>query len=148
VKDAGARSMWAALSLLDRQIIDQDGLHAGKVDDVEFQLAEEAGGLPVVTSLLQGPIALGRRLAGWMGRGIESAAKRLHPDRDPEPSRVALGVVKEIGTHVELSIPRADLPPFRLEDWLRERVVRRIPGAGKSEEATPTEQQRHEIETS
>jgi hypothetical protein len=51
----------AGLQLLDRQLIDKDGKHAGKVDDLQLEFPPDGGGPPVVTAILAGPGALSRR---------------------------------------------------------------------------------------
>ena len=56
----------AGLQLLDRQLIDKDGRHAGKVDDLELEFPDGAGP-PVVAAILAGPGALSRRLDGLLG---------------------------------------------------------------------------------
>jgi len=60
------------LELLDRQIVDHDGLMVGKVDDVE--LTERESGRLVVTGLLTGPGALGSRLGGALGNVVVGRA--------------------------------------------------------------------------
>jgi hypothetical protein len=122
----------AALSLLDRQLVDCDGYMAGKVDDLE--LAEGEDGVPYVTTILCGPNALARRLGGNLGRWLESVHRRLHPSEHPEPVRVPFGLVKRIDNHVELSVSKDELDVSRLEKWMRDNVVDKIPGAGRAPE--------------
>ena len=76
------RVLEAGLHLLDRQLVDRDGRLAGKVDDLELELPE-GGGPPLVTAVLAGPGALGRRIGGRLGAFVEAAANRL---RDGEPA--------------------------------------------------------------
>lgn len=122
------RELWAALSLLDRQLVDRDGILAGKVDDLELDHPADPDGLPIVTSILSGPGVLGHRMSPRvMGRLIDSWRQR-HPEY-PGPARISFGVVKEIGTHVELTVPRSDLCVPRLEDRVRDRIIGRIPGS-------------------
>src|SRR5205823_12906992 len=84
------------LELLDRQIVDRDGMLAGKVDDLELSFPEGGSGPPFVTAILAGPGALARRLGGRLGWWVESTYARLA--EDPTPSRISFGVVKRIGT--------------------------------------------------
>jgi hypothetical protein len=122
------RVLLAGLDLLDRQIVDGDGNLAGKVDDLELTFPRE-GGAPIITAILSGPGALSRRLGGGFGRWIESLHARLHPHPDPMPARLSFGVVKRIEERIELSIERDGLESMHLEDWVRERIIGRIPGA-------------------
>jgi hypothetical protein len=122
-----------ALHLLDRQVIDADGRLAGKVDDLELTLPPD-GGPPYVSAILTGPGALARRLGGRMGAWLASVHARLHPEEEPGPARVAFGVVKRVGPHIELSVRKADLPARRFEAWAREHVIDHIPGAAHEPE--------------
>ncbi len=125
----------AALSLLDRQIVDCNGRLAGKVDDLELTVPEDPrGGPPVVTAVLAGPGALAHRLGGRLGAWLESVHARLHPAAEPGPARIPFGVVKRVGNVVEVSVPRSDLELSLFEDWVREHFVGRIPGADHAPE--------------
>ncbi|WP_426574549.1 hypothetical protein [Aquihabitans sp. McL0605] len=123
----------AALELLDRQLIDSDGVAAGKVDDLE--LTELADGSLVVTAILSGPGALAPRLGGRLGTAWAATFARLHPDADPAPARISFGVVRDLdGAQVRLSLSRHHLDGNRLEHWVRDRFISRIPGAGHEPE--------------
>ena len=82
--DAG-RQVWAALELLDRQLVDRAGLLAGKVDDLEF--AEPRGGdeLPTVTAILSGLGALASHIGGRTGRWLASVERRLASEPTSTP---------------------------------------------------------------
>jgi sporulation protein YlmC with PRC-barrel domain len=126
------RVLEAGLHLLDRQLVDSQGRLAGKVDDLELEVPE-GGGPPLVTAILAGPGALGRRIGGRLGAFIEAAANRLRGGQR-RPARVPFGVVKEIGSAVELSVPREELETNRLEAWARDHLIGRLPGAGDAPE--------------
>ncbi|MFY9586655.1 MAG: hypothetical protein WAT66_04275 [Actinomycetota bacterium] len=119
----------AGLMLLDRQIVDKDGLMAGNVDDLELTFPDEGTGPPMVTAIHAGPGALARRIGGRLGAWIESVHARLHPSEKPGPARIPFGVVKRFDNHVELTVSIEDLEVGRLERWVRERIIDRIPGA-------------------
>jgi hypothetical protein len=122
----------AALSLLDRQILDKDGFAAGKVDDLEFEWVP--GSPPYVTAILSGPGALAARLGGRLGRWMAALHARLQ-DRDVSgPARISFGVVTSIDNAVHVNVSREDLPVMRFADWLRRHVIDRIPGAGHEAE--------------
>jgi sporulation protein YlmC with PRC-barrel domain len=120
--------MFLGFHLLDRQVMDRDGLLVGKVDDLE--LSDEDP--PRVVALLLGPQALGERMGGWLGRFLADAARRLRGPGDPDPIRVPYDQVAEINTAVHLRIRRELLPEPALEVWLREHVIGRIPGASRA----------------
>jgi sporulation protein YlmC with PRC-barrel domain len=126
------RVLEAAFELLDRELIDCDGKEAGTVDDVELAWPP-GGGPPYVTAILAGPGALARRLGGRLGEWVASVHRRLNPD-DGDPARIPFGVVKRIGSAIELSVPRRDLPITRFEDWVRDHIISKIPGADRATE--------------
>jgi len=126
--DAAGRTLYAGLELLDRQILDSDGMLAGKVDDLDLEVPEE-GGLPSVTAILSGPGALASQLGGRLGRWLASVHRRLHPFEEPGPARISFGVVKRVDEHVELAIARDELESNRAEEWARDVVISKIPGA-------------------
>ena len=117
------------LEVLDRQIVDSDGRLAGKVDDLELAFPEGGTGSPYVVAIISGPGALAHRLGGRLGAWIEAAHGRLHEERPPRAARVPFSVVKSIGNHVEVSVARDTLESDRLERWVRDHVIGRIPGA-------------------
>src|SRR5512135_610794 len=120
------------LELLDRQLVDGDGRLAGKVDDLELRVPDD-GGPPVVTAILCGPQALGPRIGGRLGRWTTAVARRLHPDTSPAPARIDFSQVAQIDTRVVLTTPAQTLANQRLETWVREKLVGRIPGAGHAD---------------
>src|SRR6266496_1573872 len=126
------RTMDAGLRLLDRQLIDRDGCLVGNVDDLE--LTEPADGPPRVTAILAGPGALAGRLGGRLGRWLEGVSNRLREGDEDRPARISFGLVTEIGSAVRLAGARADLETDRVERWVREHVIGRIPGAGDAPE--------------
>ncbi|MBM2615671.1 PRC-barrel domain-containing protein [Actinoplanes sp. LDG1-06] len=108
--------------LLDRQIVDRDGVPVGKVDDVE--LSDDARH---VTALLTGQSALGGRFGGVLGRWITATTGGA------EPRRIPYGLVALVDSAVHLSIKRALLTPPALEAWLDQHLIGRIPGADRAE---------------
>jgi hypothetical protein len=129
VTDVAKRVIDAGLNLLDRQILDKDGMMAGNVDDLELTVPSD-GGPPVITAILAGPGALARRLGTHVGRWLENVHSRLHPSEQPGPARIAFGVVTRIAEHVELAVSRGDLDVSRFEKWARDNIIGKIPGAG------------------
>jgi hypothetical protein len=120
----------AGLSLLDRQMVDKDGMLAGKVDDVELTFPPDVSGgpgaePPVVTAVLSGPGALAGRLRGPFDKWLSGIDKRLSPGI----GRVAFGVVSRIDNHLTLAVSRHDLDTFAPERWIGQRIVDKIPGA-------------------
>lgn len=120
------RVIHASLDLLDRQVLDRDDEPVGKVDDLEFSDLDEAE--PRLLAILLGPQAYGQRLGGRLGRWIASTAVRLAGTE--APIRIPIECVDEIGASVKLTIPLAEIERAeRLDHWLRDHLIDRIPGA-------------------
>jgi len=94
------------LHLLDRQVVDVDGLMVGKVDDVEITEGED--GALVVTGLLCGAPVLVPRWGGdhgdlllekWRQLGVQKAGRTV-------PGRIDLGRVSELTSEVRLDVSR------------------------------------------
>jgi sporulation protein YlmC with PRC-barrel domain len=99
----------AVLHLMDRQVVDRDGLMVCKVDDVE--LTEHPDLSWEVTGLLAGPPALVPRFGGRLGRRLEEGWRRLGLQEGNRlvPWRIALALVDELGSGVTLVAAREGL---------------------------------------
>jgi sporulation protein YlmC with PRC-barrel domain len=120
-------TVYLDFNLLDRQIVDSDGMLVGNVDDLELQLTDD-GRLQVV-ALLSGQRVLGERIGGLLGRWMAAVARRLAPTPDPAPLRIPYRLVDEVGSEVTIRVSRDALPEPPLETWLRRHLIERIPGA-------------------
>ena len=123
-----SRELWAALHLLDRQLVDRNGRMCGMVDDIELTRSEDTGDL-YVSSLLAGPGVLATRLrARTMGRWLRRANTLLsHTDGDP--AKVPLRSVADIGNLISLSVEAEEIGTAALERWVRRHVIAHIPGS-------------------
>jgi len=95
----------AVLHLLDRQVLDSDGLMVCKVDDLELV---RVGSSWWISALLSGTAALLPRLGGRAGERAMRFWKRMAPeqtDRDV-PYRVEITEVADLTSAVNLSRPR------------------------------------------
>jgi hypothetical protein len=114
------RYLDAQLHLLDRQVLDVDGVPIAVVDDLE--LSEIPAGQeippdtppPVITALLSGP-ALATRIFG--GRPPESRMLRT-----------PWLAIREVGVVIKLSVGRDTQDLFWTERWVRDHVIGHIPG--------------------
>ncbi|GAB2737365.1 hypothetical protein [Nocardioides pakistanensis] len=111
--------------LLDRQILDHDGLMVGKVDDIELEQRDD--GRIYVTALLTGPGALGPRLGGALGTVVTGTWSRL--SGRSAPARIDWSAVAAVETAVRLAVGRTTVAVDGLETWMRDRVIAAIPGS-------------------
>lgn len=122
--------------LLDRQILDVDGLPVGKVDDLELT-EDPDGGPPVLTAILTGPLALGPRIGDHLGDWWAAIGRRLRPNDDPQPNRIPLTQVDHLDRRdLRLAVSRDRLDTDRLRDWTRDHLIDPIPGSGSGKEAS------------
>jgi sporulation protein YlmC with PRC-barrel domain len=119
--------MLIGFDLLDRQILDRDGIAVGNVDDVELAVVED--GTLRISALHVGAQAWGRRLGGPLGRAITATAIRLQRREPPGPLRIPYDLVDKVDSAVWLKVGRDLLAEPELEAWLREHLIARIPGA-------------------
>jgi sporulation protein YlmC with PRC-barrel domain len=120
------RRFSAGLELLDRQVVDPDGMMAGKVDDLEIEVRDD--GPPMVTDILSGPGALARRIGGPFGAWVASVHARLNGG-DADPARISFGVVATIDDHVTITVSRTEVGSFAFEAWVRDHLISKIPGS-------------------
>lgn len=125
------RVIHASLDLLDRQILDRNDEPVGKVDDVE--LSDPSEGAPRLIALLLGPQAYGQRLGGRLGTWIASTAVRLAGT--DAPIRIPIETVADIGVSIKLKVSVEEVERAqRLDHWLRDHLIDRIPGARRASE--------------
>ncbi|MDT0169697.1 hypothetical protein [Pseudarthrobacter sp. BRE9] len=114
------RILDAQLHLLDRQVLDHDGVPVTTVDDLEVSgpamdvEIPQGAAPPVITALLTGPV-LGTRIFG--GRPPSSRLIRI-PWKD----------VAEVGVVVRLGVGGEPLDASWVERWVRDKIIARIPG--------------------
>ncbi|GAB4002858.1 hypothetical protein GCM10029992_42310 [Glycomyces albus] len=113
--------------LLDRQILDPDGLAVGKVDDIELERGEE-GALEVV-GVVTGSSALDERMQP-PERILLNALLRLGGGPD-EPRHIALDELVDLTSSVTVSAAAAADAASPAEERFR-RFVSRLPGADRA----------------
>jgi hypothetical protein len=123
----GGRELWAALHLLDRQVVDRHQVPTAKVDDLDFDT--EAGPLPVLTDILCGQAALARRFSPRAARVFEVLRRVIEAVEEPGPSRISWANVKDVGSCVALSVDRHELAITAGEEWFADHAINRLPGA-------------------
>jgi len=97
-------SIDAALHLLDRQVVDRDGLMVCKVDDLE--VSDPGDGSLAVTGILTGGAALFPRLSHHLGGWLATTWHRLGQQKGHRdtPDHLPLGLVTELGSGVRIRV--------------------------------------------
>src|SRR5919205_1215663 len=116
------RELLLMRDIVDNQILDCDGVRVTKVAGVEAELRE--GGRPVVRSLLVGPEPLARRVGPRVGRlvGWITGGKRV--------VRIPWEHIEDAGPDIHLNIVAPATGATHAEDWVRQKIIGRIPGSG------------------
>ncbi len=113
----------ARLHLLDRQLFDADETPVGIVDDLDIDVPVDAdvdasAPAPRVTGILTGQVLATRILGGRPPRAkLQGIPWRM---------------ITKIGTVVQLSSVAEDFESLWLEHWLRDHIIRHIPGGRRA----------------
>jgi sporulation protein YlmC with PRC-barrel domain len=116
------RELLLMRDLVDNQLTDSQGERITKVAGVEVEL--RAGTRPVVRALLVGPEPLARRIGPRVGRLME----RITGGR--REGHIPWERVEDAGPDVKLNVPASATGATHAEDWVREKIVGKIPGSG------------------
>ncbi|SFW85922.1 PRC-barrel domain-containing protein [Amycolatopsis australiensis] len=111
-------------ALLDRQILGEDGTVVGKVDDLDLR---PDGDTFVVDALLVGPEALAGRLGGPVGKLLHRIGRGF---RTGPPQRIPMTAIRRVEPAIVVTTAVAQATTSPSQEWLRRRIVDRIPGAG------------------
>jgi sporulation protein YlmC with PRC-barrel domain len=109
-------------SLLDQQVVDTRNHHMGKVDGVVLELRDRAPAR--VAYLVIGGTTLLWRIHPGLARWAE---RRL--GGQGHPTRIPWKRVVKIGVDVKVDIEDARSPALHWEHWVRDHIIRRIPGS-------------------
>jgi hypothetical protein len=116
--DRGGRLIDARLHLLDRQILDRDGVPVATVDDIELTGIESgrpgAGSAPRIDAILTGATLAARIFGGRLPR---SRLQRIRWDD-----------VAEVGLTIGLRVRSEVLDATWPERWVRDQIIARLPG--------------------
>lgn len=102
----------ANIHLLDRSILDVDGVPTSVVDDIEIDVEQDPR--PVIQTLI-------------LGSGIVSRFFGGHPP-DHRQYRVPWSDVAAVGPAIGLAVERSEVDITWFEKWLHAKFIGRIPG--------------------
>jgi sporulation protein YlmC with PRC-barrel domain len=110
--------------ILDQQLVDRSGINIGKVDGILLEFRD--GAPPRVSAIMTGGHLLSRRLHLWLERLVRRLTSGWCP-HEGEPIRIDWTRVMKIGVDVKVDVAGNEVMPW--EHWVRDHIVRRIPGA-------------------
>lgn len=114
------RVLDAHLHVLDRQVLDRDGVPVTTVDDLEFEgidvgvPIEPGSPAPTVTAILTRP-----QLAMRMFGGHSPDSRKV---------RIPWRLVSDVGTVLRLGVAGESLDATWVERWISHHIIGRIPG--------------------
>jgi len=128
------RHVWAGLKLLDRQLLDHEGLSAGCCDDIELTPFADDEQL-YASAILSGPGSLAYRLGRRrLGRWLRRVHGHVAPGDNDDPTRIPFNVVSDLGAAIKLGLDVEQTGSNSGERWMRDHVIGRIPGNGHAPE--------------
>ena len=112
--------------VLDKLLVDRDEQPVGRVDGIVLVI-ESDDLQPRLDGIESGTRTLARRIGGRFARWLEYCV-RFAGLRWKQPVRVDWSKVNSIGKELKLDICAENSPLTASERWLRDHIIRRIPG--------------------
>ena len=112
--------------VLDQQVVDTEKGNVGKVDGVVIEINDDGSARVLYLDL--GTAVLARRLSTRLADFYERLRHRFVRNPAP-PFRISWKKVRHIDVAVHVDIDTAERDAYRLERWLRDHFIGRIPGA-------------------
>lgn len=112
--------------VLDNQLIDRKGYKMGRVDGIVMECKGKEP--PILTYIEVGIPTLAQRLHPRLARWV-SAIQSKWGAKHNQPLRIEWSKVRDFGIDVEVDVEAEATPALAYEQWLREHIIQRIPGA-------------------
>jgi len=112
--------------VLDKQLLDANGVKMGKIDGLLAVV--EPGAQPRVTHIQLGAVVLARRLGRLSGRIVAEIAAHLGGEARRKPIRIGWAKVTDIGVDIELAVDSRETPLSDAANWLNRKIIRRLGG--------------------
>lgn len=112
--------------VLDKQVLDRKKIKIGKVDSLVMVMDGRAR--PRIAYVETGVVALARRLGPHWGALVSLMAAFAGGETCREPFRIPWAKITDIGIDVEAHVDMKETPFHAWQEWLRRKVIARIPG--------------------
>lgn len=117
--------MFLVRDILDERLLDRNRRRVGRVDGLILE--QRAGEPPVVRYIEVGTATLAARMPRAIGALMTWCARRWGPRRG-EPFRIPWALVFAVDRDIHVDMEAEGSPALASEEWVREHVVRRLPG--------------------
>jgi hypothetical protein len=111
---------------LDKLVVDRHGKKAGRVDGIVLELVE--GQPPKVAFIELGPAVMARRFPRWLSAPVRWIVRKTFGE-ERATARIPAERVKLQRNEVVVDIDANETPGGVSEQWVRTRIITRIPGA-------------------
>jgi sporulation protein YlmC with PRC-barrel domain len=115
--------------VLDKQVVDRDGIKMGRVDGLVLELRE--GKPPRIEAIEMGGVVLAARIHPRLARWVDGWRRRFKVRRTAVYRAPWSSVLEITEQAIKLDVAAAETPNFAWERWLQEHVIAHIPAAAK-----------------
>src|ERR1043166_7485159 len=125
---AQSRKLRLIRDVLDKLLVDRDGVPLGRVDGIVLIIGGE-NSCPRVAQIESGIATLARRLNARFARALHRIVNKIGFGWR-RPIRIAWSEIESLGKEVKLDVRAESSRLLERERWVRDHVIRRIPGQG------------------
>jgi hypothetical protein len=125
---AQSRKLRLIHDVLDKLLVDRDGIPLGRVDGIVFLIGGE-NARPRVVQIESGLATLARRLNARFARALHWLVRNIGL-RWRRPVRIPWSEIEAFGKELKLDVSAENSRLLARERWLRDHIIRRIPGNG------------------
>jgi hypothetical protein len=112
--------------VLDKQLLDRQRRPIGRADGIIMEIRDDQA--PRLSWLETGPVTAARRVSPRLARWVAAFTQRSGPHVDGA-FRIPWSAIHSTGKDVQVEIDAQETPTFAWEQWVRDRIIQRIPGA-------------------
>ena len=117
--------------ILDQELVDRNGTNMGRVDGIV--LAIDGDEPPRIDHFELGFVVLARRLHPRVEKWVEAIRGRWSVRKEARQIVPWASVAEITLNHVKIDVDASETSAFAWEQWLRDHVVKKIPGSGAEE---------------
>jgi sporulation protein YlmC with PRC-barrel domain len=112
--------------LLDKQVLDRNGRKIGKVDGIVLSVT--ANRPPKVSHIEMGGVTIARRLNPFLGALWRGMLEGMDVSQAEQPFRISWQKISARDVQLTADVTYDETPLALWQAWLRNHVIRHIPG--------------------